>query len=114
MGSALSQVHVDDPLALGDVDLVHVGEHRQGVLSLDRLLLGVYLRGGADLVLRKEPLRFGAGLSAVSVIAPIDGGHGSLSCIDGGSGFEIERAVQPERNGQHRLVRHLQQNVGPV
>jgi hypothetical protein len=75
---------VDDALALGDVDLVHVGEHRQGMLSFDRLLLGIDLRGRADLPLRKVPLRLGAGLSAVPVIAPIDGGHGGFSSIDDG------------------------------
>ena len=66
-----SQVDVDHALAFGDVNLVNTGEHAQRVLTLDRLLLGVDLRLGRDLSLRKEPSRLGAGLSAVPVIAPI-------------------------------------------
>jgi hypothetical protein len=70
-----SQVDVDHALAFGDVDLVHIAEDAQRVLALDGLLLGVDLSLGDDLALRKEPLRLGAGLSAVPVIAPVHPGH---------------------------------------
>ena len=73
---ALPQVHVNDPLALRHVDLVHLGEHGERRFALDRLLLRVHLRGRADLPLGKEPLRLRAGLSAVPVIAPLHGSHG--------------------------------------
>lgn len=74
---ALPQVYVSDPLAPRHVDLVHLGEHGERRLAFDRLLLRVNLRRRADLPLGKEPLRLRAGLSAVPVIAPLDGGHGS-------------------------------------
>jgi hypothetical protein len=69
---------VQDPLSFGHVELVHVGEYIERQPFLDRLLLGVDLRGREDLPLRKEPLRLGAGLSAVPVIAPVHDRHGDL------------------------------------
>ena len=74
---ASPEIHVDDLLALGRVDLVHVLQHGERRVALDRGLLGVRLLGDGDLVLRKEPLRLGAGHSAVAVVAPVDGVHGS-------------------------------------
>src|SRR5262245_17414384 len=72
------EVEVHDLLALGDVELVHVLQGAEGGVALDRGFLGVSLRGHGDLVLRKEPLRFGAGRSALAVVAPVDGAHGAL------------------------------------
>ena len=42
----------------------------------EALVLG--LRADRDLVLRKETLRLGAGRSAVSMVAPVDGAHVGL------------------------------------
>jgi hypothetical protein len=66
---------VDDALAPDDVERVHLGEHTEGVPARDRLLLRVHLGGRADPALRKEPLRFRAGLSAVAVVAPVNARH---------------------------------------
>ena len=38
---------------------------------------------GVDFLLRKEPLRFGAGRSSVSVVHPADVRHGSILIIKG-------------------------------
>jgi hypothetical protein len=69
---------VHDFLALGDVELVHVLQGAEGGVALDRGFLGIGLCGDPDLVLRKEPLRLGAGRSALAVVAPVDGAHGVL------------------------------------
>jgi len=71
---------VHDLLALGDVELVHVLQGAAGGVALDRGFLGIGLCGDLDLVLRKEPLRLGAGRSALAVVAPVDGAHGGLPC----------------------------------
>jgi len=69
------EVEVHDLLALGHVEFVNVLEGAKRGVTLDRGFLGVGLRGDGDLVLRKEPLRFGAGGSALAVVAPVDGAH---------------------------------------
>jgi hypothetical protein len=71
----LAEIHVDDALAPDDVERVDLGEHTEGVPARDRLLLRVHLGGRADPALRKEPLRFRAGLSAVAVVAPVNARH---------------------------------------
>src|SRR5262245_373284 len=74
-GARVLEVRVDDLLALGHVELVDVLQHAEGGVALDGGLLRVGLRGDGDLALGKEPLRLGAGHSAVAVIAPVDGRH---------------------------------------
>ena len=69
------QVEVDDLLPLGDVELVHLLQGRKRGIPLDRGFLRIGLRGDGNLVFRKEPLRLGAGGSALAVIAPVDGAH---------------------------------------
>jgi hypothetical protein len=71
---------VDDLLALGDVELVDVLQGAEGGVALDRGFLGVGLRGDGDFVFRKVPLRFGAGRSALAVVAPVNGAHVVLLC----------------------------------
>jgi len=66
---------VDDLLPLGDVELVHLLQGRKRGIPLDRGFLRIGLRGDGNLVFRKEPLRLGAGGSALAVIAPVDGAH---------------------------------------
>jgi hypothetical protein len=63
---------VDDLLALGRVQLVDAFENTERLRARDGGLLGVDLLADRDLPLRKEPLRLGAGLSAPTVIAPVD------------------------------------------
>ena len=72
---ALSEIHMDDACAFGGIELVHADKDAQGLGTLDRLLPGIHPDGRADPALRKEPLRFEAGLSAVAVVAPVDLRH---------------------------------------
>jgi hypothetical protein len=71
---------VHDLLPFGDIQLVDVLQRAEGGVTLDRRLFRIGLCGDGDLVLRKEPLRFGAGRSALAVVAPVDGAHGVLLC----------------------------------
>ena len=70
------EVDLDHLLALGDVDLVDVAGDRQGGVTDDGRFLGVDRLDDRDLLLRKEPLRFGAGGSALPVITPVYACHG--------------------------------------
>jgi len=103
---------VDDAFALGGIELVHAGEHAQGLVALDGLLLGIHLDGRADPALRKEPLRSGAGLSAVAVVAPVDRRHGvnlrsilSMGCSIQRN--EAEAAREPRGYGRTSNVRSI-------
>src|SRR4030095_2752200 len=77
-GVLAAESGVDDALALGDIELVHVLQHAERGVTLDGGLLGICLGADSDLVLGKEPLRFGAGHSAVPVVTPVDGAHAGL------------------------------------
>src|SRR6185436_14434295 len=70
------EIDVHDALALGDVELVDVPQHAERGIALDGGLLRIALGGDRDLVPGKEPLRLGAGHSAVAVVAPVDLAHG--------------------------------------
>ena len=74
-GLVVPEIDVHDPLALGDVELVDALQHAERGVALDGGLLRVGLGADRDLVARKEPLRLGAGHSAVAVVAPVDSGH---------------------------------------
>src|SRR3990167_6459588 len=76
-GLLLLEVEADGLLALGGVERVHPIEEGEGVLPAEPLLPGVRPLGGLDALLRKEPLRLGAGGSARAVVVPVGlGGHG--------------------------------------
>src|SRR5262245_17613386 len=79
VGLLAPEVDVDHLLAPGRVQLVHACQHVQRPGPGDRGLLGVDLGRHHDLLLRKEPLRLGAGLSARAVIAPVDSSHAMSS-----------------------------------
>src|SRR4030095_4281692 len=77
------EVDADHLLAPGDVDLVDVAGYRQGGVTGDRRLSRVDRLDDRDVLLRKEPLRSGAGGSAFPVIAPVDMCHGRICTIGG-------------------------------
>jgi hypothetical protein len=76
-GPLALEIQADHLLAFGHVELIDILEQPQRLLGLERALAGIDLLSNLDFFLRKEPLRFRAGLSTGAVIAPIDSGHPS-------------------------------------
>ena len=69
---ACSEVYMNELLALCNVDIIHISDHLANLIPLDRRFPGINDTRRFDPVGRKKLLRLLAGLSARSMVAPID------------------------------------------
>lgn len=63
---------MNDLLALCNIDIIHISDHLANLIPLDERFPGINGTRGFDPVGRKELPRLFAGLSARSMVTPID------------------------------------------
>ena len=71
----LVQIQLDDPFSLGDIQFCDARQQCQGRRSVQPRFLGVDFFACRDSGCRKKLLRFSAGLSSRTVVAPINVRH---------------------------------------